>query len=263
MPALIGFVAMSWLSLGGWIAFAALILAVGKHLDTNYIGNPAREWTRAKLISAFLFLELPLLPRLFGQRAMLVASAMFVILYTWILLKMSALPPAVLDSYFPGQNPRVVQAGLLLSCALISFQLLRNSLFFAESEAKKVKREKYSVLAWRFHEFRTAATRVSLAILPIAYVIGFMMFMRGMSNPDMLISFAYAFLYQAFLYILILAIFFALCAVNYIVILLQRIAQHVFDKASSPKTSPFTYFSELLSLFVLAAKLIQEYLKPS
>lgn len=250
---------MSRLSLGVWIAVAALIFAAGKFLDANYIGNPAREWARTKLISAFLFLERPLLPRLFGHRAVLIASSLFAAFYTWILLWEASLPPEVLHSFFPGQDPKVTQTGLLLACSVLTFRFLRDSLSFLESQVDSARR--YSDFARRFHAMRVRATRFMLGFSPIAYAILFVLGIRDMTAYDIVTSVALALISSSMLYILLLILYIALSILNYIIIFLQRIAQHLFDKASSPKTSPFTYFAELLSFGVLIAKLVQEYVK--
>lgn len=252
---------MSGLSFGFWIAVAAIIFAAGRHLDANYIGNPAREWARMKLISAFHFLERPLLSRLFGERAVFFASFLFTAFYTWVVLWEASLPPDVLHSLFPNQDPKVTQTALLLACSLLTLRFLRYSLSFAESQAESARQRRYSDFAWRLHAMRVGATRFTLGISPIAYAIAFVSVTRDMPPYDIVVSIAIALFASAQLYILLFIIYIALSMINYTIIFSQRIARHVFRKASSPTTSPFTYFADLLSLGVLIAKAVQEYAK--
>ena len=150
---------MSELGIGFWIAVAALIAGAGKFLDDHYIGNPAREWLRTLLKSGFIFLERPLLPRIFGTRAVAIASFLLAGFYLWVLLWELSLPPEVMKSLFPNQDPKLMQLAIFLSFGVLSVRWLRYSLSFAESQVDS--RKQYSAFAYGFHKTRVLATRIS------------------------------------------------------------------------------------------------------
>jgi hypothetical protein len=142
-----------------WMAVAGLILYVGRFLDDNYIGNPAREWLRMQLIRGFFFLDGPLVPRLFGPRAVSIVSSLLAGFYIWALLQLSSLPPEVLRALFPNQDPELTHLALELSSCALSVIFLCSSLKLLESGIDSERQ--YTAFAYRFHQLRMYATKIA------------------------------------------------------------------------------------------------------
>jgi hypothetical protein len=256
---------------GLWIAIAAAIAAFGKFLDDYYLGNPAKDWVRIQLIKGFIFLEMPLLSRFnpFGPPRLWMIW--FSLTYMICLLNYPTLiglmSHAVSNRQFV-EYLKVPYFAILISVAGLSYLWVRTVCFWllarwikkmndagpptsvaSDSEATKQ-------LAIRIVKSRVRRINTVLFAVMIFWIVVISYQIVSYSITQVLKLLFYAFLVTTALYLVIFIGLSILKILNWLINGLQTIIQHTFDKASSPKGSPFTYFGALIGLAVLIGKII-------
>jgi hypothetical protein len=267
----------NWLNeFGLWIAIAAAIVGFGKFLDDYYIRNPAREWLRVQLIKGFIFLDTPFLSRLnpFGPRKrwMIWSSLIYMVClvnYPIIVYKTASLldqPPLLKYLKVPYIAVLLSVAGLsVLWIRAFSLWLLARWMTKMDQRGPPVSvsgdTEATRQLAIKLVKRRVLA--MNIATQGTLFLWAVILWPRLASHAflDVVWLFVYATVVTWTMYLLIFVAIACLMLLNLAVKGFQKVIQHVFDKASSPTTSPFTYVGALVGLAVLIGKVIEAAMK--
>lgn len=250
-----------------WISLAILIAALGSFIDRYHIKSDLKSNIRELLIRWFIYLDEHSIPDIAGwviylfkkffwpKRLYLLPLHMLLALYTTITLfyfyRLAHNPPGtsyvvyILAWFSDGEQSLY---WILFMLALVVPLILYN--YFFSLLYKSLQREpktefKIIIILFALLSFPIfLGFAVCLSILvPITPSYGFFTFIGAIS---FLICQALILLAYLFLFI-----------IKKLVNIAKKSMMYLFDIASSPENSPFTYFSALLSVFILLAKFIE------
>lgn len=256
-----------------WIAIAAFIAGAGKFLDENHIGAKQKAATRTALIRVFLWLDQRTVPdlgepllrlgrRIHGSPILLLIPLGLAFSYwaivTAFYVGREFFGPANVEGYWsylagwiPSDRTAILWVGFLVlfaAPALIGLALIAK--YFHRASLAQSQWHVLALLAKGI----VGSVLVSLIGAALALAFGRA---AGYALPVLVTASLASILIPALFVLLTIALVLCRLALR----LSQRVLLQIFNVASSPEKSPFTYASSLLSVLVLGGKVLQELLK--
>lgn len=256
-----------------WLAAAALIAGAGKFLDDYHIKARTKSKIRDVLINLFVWLDKQSVPdlggfilsyikRLLSMRG-LGMSMVAILLACWAILSTFYLgrefigPPNIesylfyLVNWIPRDRTALIWIGFLVAILVPAFLglIVMARYFHSASMSDSDRRRIFFLVVGILLGLSIAllGTGISLGISMVAIEGG------GYFLPLIVAASLASLALPSLLALSTIA----LVLFRWILKFIQFILLEIFDAASSPSISPFTYASSLLSLIVLGAKVIQ------
>jgi len=268
---------MSPVSWGFWLALAAFVAAAGKFLDEYHIDKEARSKVRSVLVSLFLWLDARAVPdlglpiwrlvkRIYSANRLLSILSALVITY-WSTLTALYIARTILGSanpkpyltylidWIPADSSPIQWLSLLFA---LSIPALAGVVFIAGTfhRASVVDNDLLKLVLLGVGMVGSVGLAVSGPILAsfIAVATRHGTGYDSQSGPDILE-------YAAFASVLVPIAFatqtIVLICIRTLLRVVRFVALHVFNVASGPTISPFTYASSLISVLIVGIKVLQ------
>lgn len=255
-----------------WIAVSAFIAGAGKFLDENHIGAAQKAATRTTLVRMFLWLDQRRVPDLgepllrLGRRLarpptllllLVVPAFTYWSIVTAFYVGREFFGPANVESYWSylaswipsGPTAAFWVAFLALFAVPALLGLVLIARYF--HRASLAQNQWHSVVLLVKGVAGSVAVSLAGATLALAFGGG-----AGYALPILIA----ASLASALLPLLFVLATLALILCRLALRLSQQVLLQIFNVASSPEKSPFTYASSLLGVLVLGGKVLQELL---
>ena len=256
-----------------WIAIAAFIAGAGKFLDENHIGEKRKASTRTALIRMFLWLDQRKVPdlgepllrlgrRLHGSPSLLLLPFGLAFSYwaivTAFYIGREFFGPANVEGYWsylagwiPSDRTAIMWVGFLVLFsvpALVGLALIAN--YFHRASLAESQWQVLGLLT------KGIVGSIAVSLLGAALALAFGR-AAGYALPILVTASLASVIVPALFLLLTIALVICRLALR----LSQRILLQIFNVASSPEKSPFTYATSLLGVLVLGGKVLQELLK--